>query len=168
MKKLNLIVIGLGLLALQPLHGMSSNPLVAARHAVEVAESTPTKDSVDRARALINKLPSRDKAQKTALERRLKEASRRMLAPVEVTYGPQLEGETGPAVIGSGATRSMNAAEFEKQLMQLKADVAKLEADWKASRASGTSMNIEEVYGISSAAKPRQVGQAAEFYEELG
>lgn len=143
MKKLNLIVIGLGLFAIQPLHGQpSTNLLTAARQQVEAAEAAPTKANIDAARAAVAKIPNASRSLRNAYTRRIDAAYKTGTPrPVEVTYGPELE---GPAVMPqAGAptpmmpTRAMSANDFDTQLRALETDVANLRRQWNAKVGTG-------------------------------
>lgn len=127
MKKLNLIVIGLGLFLLQSLYGQ--NPLVDARKAVEQVETSlesDRSDAVAKAQAAIDKIPSKDRAQKLRLQQRLNQASSRAY------YGPATAPAGATPTMAPTPTRAMSALDFDQALTSLESDVRQLRTNYES------------------------------------
>lgn len=153
MKKLNLIVIGLGLFVLQPLK--AQNVALNARKAVELAEFAPSVDNITAARKAV--AAARGKITSAVLNKynqRINDAE------------TQLQGRR-PGLIGPmqqpGAARTLSASEFQSQLSQLKEDVAQLEANYRASQGPRTVSEEEMAQYGGASQGPRTVS-----LEEMG
>ena len=145
MKKLNLIVIGLGLFILQPLK--AQNVALNARKAVELAEFAPSTDNIAAARKAVD-----------AARGKITSAVRNKYIQRVNDAETQLQGRRG-GMIGpmpqAGMPRTpagpMSANDFDAQLKQLESDVANLRSQWNAASGPRT-VSLEEMakYGGST------------------
>lgn len=127
MKKLNLIVIGLGLFILQPLK--AQNVAVDARKAVELAEFAPSADNIAAARKAVDTARGKiTTAVRSKYMQRINDAETQLQGRRGGMIGPMPQ-QAGTPRTPTGTT--MSPLEFEQALSSLESSVSQLRADYE-------------------------------------